>query len=166
MNDMGKIAEKCWKELPEHFHNIELDEFVVMPNHIHGIVNILENDCSEHESTPVGARKKSILVGAIYESPLPNNILNRRRMLLPKIIGRFKQNSAKQINILCNTPGIPVWQRGYYEHIIRNDKSLERIRDYIVANPQQWWVDKENQQQKESDQFNQWLEIQGQKAIQ
>jgi len=59
-------------------------------------------------------------------------------MLLPKIIGRFKQNSAKQINILRGTSGMPVWQRGYYDHIIRDNDSWARIRDYIIRNPQRW----------------------------
>ncbi|MDD5583374.1 MAG: hypothetical protein PHS99_09265 [Candidatus Marinimicrobia bacterium] len=59
-------------------------------------------------------------------------------MLLPKIIGRFKMNTAKQINQIRQTPGIPVWQRNYYEHIIRDTDDLSRIRNYIMDNPQNW----------------------------
>jgi len=62
-------------------------------------------------------------------------------MLLPKIIGRFKMNSAKQINIIRNAPGIPVWQRNYYEHIIRDDESFYRISEYIINNPEKWQED-------------------------
>jgi len=80
---------------------------------------------------------------------------NRRQMLLPKIIGRFKQNSSKQINILRGTPGCAVWQRGYYDHIIRNERSLNRIREYIHSNPQQW--DKEDQKCDCADDCNRWL---------
>ena len=65
-------------------------------------------------------------------------------MLLPKIIGRFKTLSAKQINQIRQTPGIPVWQRNYYEHIIRNDDELNRIREYIYDNPSKWTTDGEN----------------------
>ena len=68
----------------------------------------------------------------------------RRKMLLPKIVGRFKMNSAKQINQMRNTPGISVWQRNYYEHIIRDEKSLENIRNYIINNPLQWYYDNNN----------------------
>jgi len=64
--------------------------------------------------------------------------IQRRKMLLPKIIGKFKMQSAKQINKIRNTPGIPVWQRNYYEHIIRHENKLNRIREYIVNNPLQW----------------------------
>jgi len=73
-----------------------------------------------------------------YESPIQ---LQRRKMLLPKIIGRFKMNTAKQINIIRNTPGIPVWQRNYYEHIIRDDESFYRISKYIINNPINWEKD-------------------------
>ncbi len=65
-------------------------------------------------------------------------------MLLSKILGRFKMISAKQLNVLRDTPGIPVWQRNYYEHIIRDDESLNRIRQYILDNPAQWEFDQEN----------------------
>jgi REP element-mobilizing transposase RayT len=70
-------------------------------------------------------------------------------MLLPKIIGRFKMNSAKQINQIRNTSGIPVWQRNYYEHIIRNEKSLENIRNYIINNPSKWYYDNYNTKESE-----------------
>jgi REP element-mobilizing transposase RayT len=62
-------------------------------------------------------------------------------MLLPKIVGRFKMNSAKQINAIRGTPGIHVWQRGYYEHVIRDGRELDRIREYILKNPMNWTND-------------------------
>jgi REP element-mobilizing transposase RayT len=65
-------------------------------------------------------------------------------MLLPKIVGRFKMQSAKQINQLRHTLGQPVWQRNYYEHIIRNEDELNRIREYILNNPLKWEFDAEN----------------------
>jgi putative transposase len=65
-------------------------------------------------------------------------------MVLPKIIGWFKMNSAKQINQIRKTPGTPVWQRNYYEHIIRNEKELHSIREYIKYNPLKWDEDEEN----------------------
>lgn len=65
-------------------------------------------------------------------------------MLIPKIVGRFKMVSAKQINQLRKTPGIAVWQRNYWEHIIRDEQELFRIRHYIENNPLQWERDKLN----------------------
>jgi putative transposase len=97
-----------------------------MPNHIHGIINIIEP------------------VGAIHESPLRMTQYQRRIMKLPKIIGRFKMTSAKKINLSNNTIGAPIWQRGYYEHIIRSEKDLNNIRDYISNNPVKWFFDNEN----------------------
>ncbi len=68
----------------------------------------------------------------------------RRQMLLPKIIGRFKMNSAKQINQINNGAGSRVWQRDYYEHVIRNEQDLNRIREYISNNPAMWPSDEDN----------------------
>jgi REP element-mobilizing transposase RayT len=78
-----------------------------------------------------------------YESPEEYR-LRRRRMLLPKLVGYFKMNTAKAINLLLNSSGVPVWQRNYYEHIIWTQAELDRIRNYIVYNPQQWDQDDEN----------------------
>jgi REP element-mobilizing transposase RayT len=83
-------------------------------------------------------------VGAIHESPLQMTKKQRRIMLLSKIIGRFKMTSAKKINILQNNPGSPVWQRNYYEHIIRDSKDLDRICEYIIENPIKWNLDENN----------------------
>ncbi len=88
-------------------------------------------------------------VGAIHELPLQKESAfeqrnQRRKMLLPKIIGRFKMNSAKHINLIRNTPGCQVWQRNYYEHIIRNEDEMHRIREYIIYNPAKWAEDENN----------------------
>ena len=89
-SEFGEIVKGCWIQLPQHFSNIQLDGFVVIPNHVHGIIVIIDD-----------------MVGAIHESPLRMTIIERRRMLLPKIIGRFKMNSAKKINVKRTTPGYP-----------------------------------------------------------
>jgi REP element-mobilizing transposase RayT len=102
---------------------MELDVFVIMPNHMHGIVVIRPE------------------AGAIHESPLQSKpdattrVADRRRMLLSKIILRFKMVSAKQINDLRQSQGSAQWQRNYYEHIVRDEESLNRIRQYITDNP-------------------------------
>jgi len=88
LNQSGNIVLACWNSLLERYDNIELDKFVVMPNHVHGIIKIIDH------------------VGAIHELPLQtantNQKTKRRRMLIPKIVGYFKMNSSKQINTIRN----------------------------------------------------------------
>jgi putative transposase len=102
-----------------------------MPNHFHAIITIDDS---------------MALVGAIHESPLPNTVyespfwkkIQRRRMLLPMVIGYLKMNSAKQIKLMCNSSGTPIWQRNYYEHIIQTEKEYVLIENYINNNPANW----------------------------
>ena len=124
LSPAGEIVEAFWKDLPSRYPNVELDTFVVMPNHIHGVI--------------------MMSVGAIHELPLCQQT-GRRRMLLPKIVGYIKMNTAKRINRLRNAHGVPVWQRSYYEHVIRNEKFLNDTRQYIAENPLRWALDEENQ---------------------
>jgi putative transposase len=120
LSQFGEIVRDAWYDLPNHNYGIDLGEFIVMPNHIHGIIII--ND-----------------VGAGSE-PAPTG----KRHGLTEIIRQLKTFSSIRINKTRNTIGIPVWQRGYYEHIIRNEKELDNIRDYIVNNPIKWAYDEEN----------------------
>jgi REP element-mobilizing transposase RayT len=129
LNEFGMAIESVWMELPTRYPNIELDAFRVMPNHIHGIILIVD-------SPNVGAHELPL-----RELPLR---LHRRRMVIPKIVGYLKMNTAKQINQIRDTPGMPVWQRNYYEHVIRDENELNRIRKYIIENPLQWQLDQEN----------------------
>lgn len=135
-NEHGKIIRSYWKSLSRRYPEVELDEFVLMPNHVHGIIRIVG---AIHES-PLPANTVKFARGAIHESPLPN----RRQMLLAKIIGYFKMNTAKRINEMGGVACVPVWQRNYYEHIVRNDDELNKIRDYIATNPLRWLTDPEN----------------------
>ena len=113
---------QCGNKSLNRYPHTRSDAFVVMPNHIHGII--------------------FINVGAIHESPLQKPRITRpRHMLLPKIIGYIKMNSAKKINTLRATSGTPLWQRNYYEHVIRNETDLEEIREYIENNPPKWLED-------------------------
>ena len=163
LNEYGKMVEQCWNNLSNHYDNIELDAYVIMPNHFHGIILITDN--VDNVDNVRAIRELPIHELPIHELPrqrkhelpiheLPIHELprqqqkqrqqQRRKMLLPKIVGRFKTNSAKQINQMRNTPGISVWQRNYYEHIIRDEKSLENIRNYIINNPAKWQDDDYN----------------------
>jgi len=135
LNKFGKIAHSEWLKSAEIRDEIELDLFVVMPNHIHGIVII---------------DRKSKLVGANGRSPLqstdlspPQNIHMSSKSISSFVSG-YKSSVTKQINILQRTPKFPVWQRNYYDHVIRNNDDLSNTRDYIINNPLQWELDREN----------------------
>ena len=123
LNDMGRVVSDEWIKSTGTRHEIELDEWVVMPNHFHGIVMFTES------------------VGAIHESPLQMTQKQRRNMGLSKLIGRFKMVSSKKINEMRQTSGVKLWQRNYWEHIIRNNDELINIREYIRNNPENWKPD-------------------------
>ena len=125
LNEYGDIARGEWLNLPNRYPDIELDAAVIMPNHIHAIIAI-------HA------------VGVIHELPLRNDTKRRRTMLIPKIVGYVKMNSAKRINQSRNTPGARIWQRNYHEHVIRDEADLARIRKYVANNPRKWDTDREN----------------------
>jgi REP element-mobilizing transposase RayT len=139
LNELGNIVLNIWNSLPNKYSNIELDEFVIMPNHLHGI--ILITDVEAIHELPL---QESMNVGTIHELSLGE----RRNMLLPKVIGYFKMNSAKIINQKILSSGTSLWQRNYYEHIIRNEYELDRIREYIVNNPIKWMQDYDNPDSK------------------
>jgi len=136
LNDPGRIVADCWREIRGHFADVELDEFVVMPNHLHGIVVIRDTD--ERTWRGEGGRGKACLAptSTSFGKPPPQS--------LSAIVGSFKSAAAKRINELRSTPGRPVWQRNYYEHIIRNPDDLAETRQYIADNPLQWEFDREN----------------------
>jgi REP element-mobilizing transposase RayT len=121
LNEYGCAVEECWGAIPQHFAHVELDAFVVMPNHVHGIVVITAQ--SAVDSPVVSDRKR------------PNG---PPRGALGAIVSTFKAASGRRINQLRDTTGMQVWQRDYYEHIIRYAVALDRIRIYIEANPARW----------------------------
>jgi putative transposase len=112
LNPNGIIVTATWDQLPAHYPNIDLDAFIVMPNHIHGIIILTDVSSVRHG--------------------------------LPEIVRGFKTFSARGINERRQTGGTPLWQRGYYEHVIRNGKGLNRIRCYITDNPARWADDPDN----------------------
>ena len=124
LNSLGTIVQACWADLPHHYAHVELDAFVVMPNHVHGIILL----------TDVGAGFK----------PAPTRPVPANRHGLPEIVRAFKTFSARRINERRAAPGVPIWQRNYYEHVIRNEDDLQRIREYIQSNTLKWKDDPDN----------------------
>jgi REP element-mobilizing transposase RayT len=128
----GEIAGRTWLHLPNHYPNCELDAFVVMPNHVHGILILGARVGAGFKPAPTSREEAS-----------PEGTVGRWQSLSEMIRG-FKTFSARRINELRGTRGKPVWQRGFYEHVIRTDTDLDRIREYIEANPGCWADDDEN----------------------
>jgi putative transposase len=127
LNDAGKMVDKWWLKIHERFKTVELDFYQIMPNHLHGIII-------------VGARSPRPSLG----SSDPDNGRGNPAPTLGQIVAYFKYQSTKQINALNGTPGKRLFQRNYYEHIIRNERSLFKIRWYIKNNPRTWERDRNN----------------------
>ncbi|MGB6484651.1 MAG: hypothetical protein WBE86_14285 [Candidatus Acidiferrales bacterium] len=145
-NRAGDAVWSAWRELPLRFPAVTLDAFVVMPNHVHGILFL---------SLP----KVSVPAGGASPAPTKTNAHAVRRgdpwvarrdsssraPFLGQIVGTFKSLSAAAVNPLLHRSG-SLWQRNYYEHIVRSGKDLDAIRLYIDQNPEQWRNDRENPQ--------------------
>ena len=127
---VGEMVTKFWNEIPQHFEQVELDEYIIMPNHIHGILII----------------KKYNQVGVQNFEPLhdPNHRqINRYQHVIPHSIGSIVRSIKSAVTHWCRQNGFPNfrWQRNYYDHIIRDEKELDRIRKYIKQNPKKWQID-------------------------
>ena len=132
--EIGGIADKYWHEIPEHFPFVVLDEFCVMPNHIHGIV-VIDN------KTGNTCRDVACNVSTNESNTNKMSIISPKSGSLSTIIRSFKSAVTKFANENNYNFG---WQSRFYDHIIRNEKSLNRIRDYIRNNPENWNIDKFN----------------------
>ncbi len=153
LNTFGKIVDYQWKQIPTHFKNAKLDEFVVMPNHFHGIIFITGNG----DGGGVGAKhsKASILenIKTVEKNasplqqahPQPNIRPNGTKPgSLSAMIQNFSSVTTRKINRIRKTPGAKLWQRNYWDRIIRNEKELFNTREYIINNPLKWELDQDN----------------------
>ncbi len=167
------VIEVTWRRITHHFPDARTDEFVVMPNHVHGILWILkanvvgaQNAGQAESQSRVGARhagqaesqsrvgarhagqaESQSRVGARHASPLRGYAVRTSGAAagsLGAIIGSFKSAATKRVNEILGTPGAPFWQSNYYERVIRNENELHRVREYIRLNPLQWDFDREN----------------------
>ncbi len=123
LNKYGELLKKFWDEIPKHYENVNTDAFQIMPNHIHGIIIILP-------------------VGATIGRPFQKAGNARPYTDLHKIIGSYKNVTSKNIHAF----GLKEfeWQKSFYDHVIRKNESLEKIREYIFNNPAKWELDQEN----------------------
>ncbi|MBS9389314.1 MAG: transposase [Dolichospermum sp. WA123] len=182
LNTNGEIARGSWLSIPRYFKNVELDEFVIMPNHLHGIIII---DSSEVVGEALANQDFSQLFSEVAGEALANQdfsqsfsevagealanqdfsqqqnlssqcfaptvytgetikINGTKPQSLAAITQNYKSVSTRQINRMNKAKGNVIWQRNYYEHIIRNEEALNNIREYIVNNPINWVKDQEN----------------------
>ena len=146
LNRYGQIVLNAWMDLQNHCRHVELGAFVIMPNHVHGI--IILND-GRRGGSPMTGRTILSNESRAGTEPLPTEQTRpynpiKPRHGLPEIVRAFKSFSARRINTLRRTEGIPVWQRNYYEHIIRNEPEMDRITRYIESNRLRWADDDEN----------------------
>ena len=153
LNPFGEIAREEWFKTAVVRPYVRLDErdFVVMPNHVHGIIWITDDNVGARD---VGAQRRC---APTMTMTMPNVVPGS----IGAIIRAFKSAAAKRINILRDTPGAPIWQRNYYEHSIRNDDAWRRIAEYIITNPQRWVLDRENPDRAGVDEFDTWFDNQG-----
>jgi putative transposase len=145
LNGASENVERCWQDIPEHFPHVELDKFVVMPNHVHGII-VITRSVGAYNYTP-RILDQPIKEGAKDFAPLQNDrpdgsVLRSPSKTVGSIVRGFKIGVNKWFR--SNTGMDKVWQRNYYEQIIRSEKELEQTRQYICENPAKWVDDDEN----------------------
>jgi len=125
LNQFGMIAEQEWLQTMMIRPNVFLDKYVMMPDHVHAIIEIIRRGVMHYAPTQTGFNSPSQTVGAIVRG--------------------YKSAVTKRINQIRHSPGQSIWQRGFYDHIIRNDEDLGRVREYIRLNPVNWERDEFNQ---------------------
>jgi putative transposase len=144
LSEWGQIVHAFWGAIPDHFPNVSIDGRVTMPNHGHVIINInhdrrgavaAPNIAASHDAAPTNATETGEVTGE-ETSPL--------RATLGQIVAYYKYQTTKRINALRDMPGVPFWQRNYWEHVIRDEIDLNRIRQYIENNPLRWHEDQLN----------------------
>lgn len=172
LNDAGQMVAEWWAKLPDKFPGVESDEFIIMPNHFHGVVIITDHVGAGFPRPisgiprPVLGNDHSAKNGEIQGGKIQDNInqggetpnnqtqggeINQggetpplRKPTMGQIVGYFKYQTTKQLNLMRDNPGVPVWQRNYYERVLRNERELHGARKYIIENPMKWAMDKEN----------------------
>jgi putative transposase len=131
LDALGDIVRDCWQEIPNHFPNAWIDAFVIMPNHVHGIIMIFDDD---------------VVLGAQHAAPLRNPQQKPRPFVQPGSLGAIMRSFKSAVTRRAGRElhSAVLWQRNYYEHILRDQADFERIASYILSNPENWQDDKEH----------------------
>ncbi|MBW4641900.1 MAG: transposase [Goleter apudmare HA4340-LM2] len=150
----GAIAFRLWLQIPDHFPNVELDEFIIMPNHIHGIIVITDkltdggqivgvgHEVAGHQGVGhQGAGHQGVGHQGAGHQGAETAPLRRRKPTLGQVVAYYKYQTTKIINQIDHTPKNRVWQRNYYDRIIRHPNTFHLIQKYIIANPIRWHQD-------------------------
>lgn len=167
LNAVGEMVQRMWGEMPNRFPSIVMDTFITMPNHIHGIITIVGAPlvAAHHPNampSPNNAKTPSNAATNIITKPrtttIPETAVSEDRtttrvaptgVQLGAVVGAFKSLTTLEYMQGVRAMNWPrfhgrLWQRNFYEHIVRTDESMERIRQYILDNPAQWAFDREN----------------------
>ena len=166
LSGIGEVVKSEWLKTPEMRPNVTLDEWIIMPNHIHGIITIDDGrgtlprasvEGKGNTGTQVikkGTQQRARAEGKGDTATPPQGHVQRAPTVerfgkpvsnsIPTIVRMFKSSTTKKINEMRGLPYSPVWQRNYYEHIIRNEGAMNKIREYIAGNPARWGFDREN----------------------
>ena len=170
LNDAGKMVYDVWNDLPAFYPGVQTDAFIVMPNHIHGIIILVGVGPRAYPGSDPRAYPDSgprACPGQPQELGQPQGVAPT--LGLPDVVHRFKTMTTKRYADGVKRLGWEpfrgrLWQRNYYEHIIRNEESLNRIREYILTNPMRWALDRENPHRVGVDEFDTWLDSVGKES--
>ena len=138
---LGSLVDACWRDLPAHHPHVVLDAYVVMPNHLHGLLEVPERTTVLPATSPVAPGA----LGAVVRS--------------------FKSAVTRRFRQLHPGSAATIWQKNYYEHVVRDHDSVERIRWYIASNEERWHLDAENRLRTGFDPFESWLDRQGDRPV-
>ncbi len=133
LSKYGEIVEAEFLKIKDYHKRAVVDEYIIMPNHVHCIIRLTDytDDSQPIEIPPIHTKED-----------IKQYRKRRRNMVLMKILGKFKQQTSKQINILRDSPGTKNWQGSFHDHVIRNDRAYHNIKNYIINNPIKWDEDK------------------------
>jgi putative transposase len=130
LNDWGIVTNQFWNEVAAHFRGVAIDAHVIMPNHAHANIVIVSDNTRRGEvSSPSAATIRATEPGGVSPPLQP---------ALGQIVSYYKYQTTKAINLMRGMPGAKFWQRNYWEHVIRNEAEMDRIREYIETNPARW----------------------------
>ncbi len=130
LGPIGRVVQTCWIEIPKHFPTVKIETYVVMPNHIHGILTI------QSEWPDANRQEKTAPAVESFGRPTPKSI--------PTIVRSFKSAASKRVRESGLAGGESIWQRGYYEHVLRNTREYVEATNYILQNPARWANDEDN----------------------